>query len=286
MKKTGQVLKAVYCVAMMALLLASLSAATYAWFSTNAIVQTDRVSGKTGTEMVTLLVSSIGGNDFRGASSADIAHVNTTSSESLMPVSTSDLQHFVYNNGNIDEMAVNFVRVQNEQYYYHGRVFLKASAQGMPENAKLKLYLDNAGGLFANMAGYMANAARLGLTFDGGSAKILRISENANPENGRRVNTVVNGTILQADQVISSAGDSLQIVQDPSVSYLNYTIGEDGQPQGNVSPIFVMELNRIYAVDIYFYMEGCDPDCTDITQLDHLDLRLAFYGILDKGGDE
>jgi len=285
MKKTGQVLKAVYCVAMMALLLVSLSAATYAWFSSNAIVQTDRVSGRTGTEMVTLLVSNGGGNDFRGASSADIAHVNTTSAESLMPVSTSDLQHFVYNNGNIDEMAVNFERVQNEQYYYHGRVFLQASAQGMPENAKLKLYLDNAGGLFANMAGYMANAARLGLTFDGGSAKILRISENANPENVRRVNTVVNGTILQADQVISSAGDSLQIVQDPSVSYLNYTIGEDGQPQGNVSPIFVMELNRIYAVDIYFYMEGCDPDCTDVTQLDHLDLRLAFYGILDKEGD-
>jgi hypothetical protein len=41
-----------------------------------------------------------------------------------------------------------------------------------------------------------------------------------------------------------------------------------------------LELNQIYAVDIYFYLEGCDPDCSDSVSLDGADLHLAFYGVL------
>jgi hypothetical protein len=44
-------------------------------------------------------------------------------------------------------------------------------------------------------------------------------------------------------------------------------------------PLFYMEMNCIYAVDIYFYLEGCDPDCSDSVSFNEADLRLAFYGV-------
>lgn len=37
-----------------------------------------------------------------------------------------------------------------------------------------------------------------------------------------------------------------------------------------------MDLNQIYPVDIYFYLEGCDPDCSDDLSFDIADLHLAF----------
>lgn len=43
-----------------------------------------------------------------------------------------------------------------------------------------------------------------------------------------------------------------------------------------------MDLNQIYPVDIYFYLEGCDPDCSDDLSFDIADLHLAFYGVLQQ----
>ena len=47
------------------------------------------------------------------------------------------------------------------------------------------------------------------------------------------------------------------------------------------APLAKLELNRIYRVDIYFYLEGCDPDClTDRVAMDEALLKLAFFGLL------
>ena len=47
--------------------------------------------------------------------------------------------------------------------------------------------------------------------------------------------------------------------------------------------LLTMEFNRIYPVDIYFYLEGCDPDCSDALSFDVAELYLAFYGVLQEG---
>ena len=47
-------------------------------------------------------------------------------------------------------------------------------------------------------------------------------------------------------------------------------------------PLLLMELNREYTMDVYFYLEGCDPDCTDDIWHNGVDLQLAFYGILEE----
>ena len=52
---------------------------------------------------------------------------------------------------------------------------------------------------------------------------------------------------------------------------------DEGQGGG---PLLEMELGRVYQVDVYFYLEGCDPDCTESIAFDDGYLHLAFYGVL------
>lgn len=269
---------------------ASLITATYAWFSANSVVKTDRVSGRTGTDWVILQVSRTGGEDFQGETETGIVQVNQYVSSSLLPVSTTDLKNFVYNPNTAAKEAVNFVKVEGENYYYHGRIYMRASSEGHSEKAKMAIYLDGArldGGVARNIQGYLANASRLGILIDGGGMKILRMSEMQNPSDERMLNTVINGVKLTEGQVIDSSGAELKAANDPSEELSKYMIGAEGLPQNKeTSPLFVMELNRIYMLDVYFYLEGCDPDCSSVTKMDALDLHLAFYGVLTEGEDE
>ena len=46
-----------------------------------------------------------------------------------------------------------------------------------------------------------------------------------------------------------------------------------------------MKLNQIYTLDVYFYLEGCDPDCSDGISQNMADIHLAFFGVLNQGED-
>lgn len=282
------VFRAAVIAGMLLLLAASTGAATYAWFSSNSIVKTDVVSGRSSTDEVKLLISSSGGSSFRGDKEASITQVNKQKTDKLMPVSTADLSHFVYNTGSIQGDAAFFEKVKEEQYYYHGRIYIQAVAENHGKNERMQLYLDNdsenGGAFLQNTKGSIANAARLGLVFEDGDKVILRLSEDSNAKNERAGDTILNGSKLSAGQVIDSSGSSLKAVKDPSVALKDYLAGDSGLGEGAEKPLFSMELNRIYEVDIYFYLEGCDPDCSDVTQLGKTDFHLAFYGVLTEGG--
>ncbi|MBS7240712.1 MAG: hypothetical protein KIG94_11100, partial [Acetatifactor sp.] len=51
-------------------------------------------------------------------------------------------------------------------------------------------------------------------------------------------------------------------------------------------PLMVLDLNHEYVVDIYVYLEGCDPDCTNILSLENFDFHLGFYGVLTEEANE
>ena len=282
----GRLLKTAYWALTTVALFSLFVAATFAWFSSNSIVNTDKVTGNTSTDAVELLISSTGSGNFQPGKEANLVQVNATSSELLMPVSTSDLITFVTSPGMVDGKATYFERIQGEKNYYHGRIYLQAAAQGHAENAKLALYLDGSeaagGNLVTATKGYIARAARLGLTFDGSNARIIRLSEESNPSNEQAMNAVVGGVTVQAGQVINGSADPMQVVADPSVPIAQHMVGEDGLSGSTsvLSPLLMMDLNRIYMVDVYFYLEGCDPDCSEVARLDSLNLHLAFYGVL------
>lgn len=289
MKKPGLIAKAWGSLVTMFLILVSLTAATYAWFSSNRVVDTDRVQTRSGTASLKLEVSSQGGSSFNGSEEAAIVQVNETSLTSLMPVSTADLKTFVYNPSTVDGMASGFETVENEKYYYHGRVYLRAVAEGQPSGSRMALYLDQSeeagGSIAAASTGLLLNAARLGLTFgdQGTSQVIFYLSESSNDQSSQVRNTYLNGTKLGDQQVLDGSSGTVRQANDPSVSMDTYTIEMNGEntvlPE---KPLLYMELNQIYPVDIYFYLEGCDPDCSDSISYHSVDLHLAFYGVLTE----
>ena len=263
----------------------SLAAATYAWFTSNRAVGTSTATARTGEETLTLQLSSSGGSAFRDMQTAAITQVNRTSAAKLLPVSTSDLVNFVYAPSTVADQAVHFEKVENEAYYYHGRIYLRASGEGFSGSQVMNLYLDQSEKLLGkNVDGRLLNAARLGLVFDGDTANpiILRLSEASNPSGMQSNNTVVNGTKLNGSQVLRYRNGSVSAVGDPSVPVADYAMdASSGLPSRT---LFAMQIGKIYSLDIYFYLEGCDPDCTDSVSFHTADLQLSFYGVLAGEG--
>ena len=262
--------------------------ATLAWFTANRAVQTNTATARTGDETLELQISSSGGSGFKSVETAQITQINQTNSEILLPVSTADLNSFVYAPFTKDGKASAFKKVDDEANYYHGRVYLRAEGEGWPEGSRMNLYLDQSDGLLGDAAdGYLLNASRLGLIFDGDTSNpiILRLSESENPENAQIYNTEVNGKILGKNQVLGYNDSGVFAVGDPSVSISEYTIDfSENQMKLPSRTLVSMELGKIYPVDIYFYLEGCDPDCSESIQLNEAELHLAFYGVLDQEG--
>lgn len=221
---------------------------------------------------------------------AAITQVNQTDTEQLMPVSTADLQHFVYVPVTVSGKAQSFAPVdeKSEPKYYHGRIYLRAVGNGLSSESKMDLYLDQSNGILGeNLDGNLLNAARLGLKFDGsGSSEvIMRLSESSNDPSERAYNTVVNGVTLGDGQVLRSQGTSeVQVVTDPSAPVSDYTVTfQNNGIQMPGKSLLTMELGKIYTVDVYFYLEGCDPDCSDSVSFDQSELYLGFYGVLSQG---
>ena len=262
--------------------------ATLAWFTANRAVQTNTATARTGDETLELQISSSGGSSFKSVETAQITQINQTNSEILLPVSTADLNSFVYAPFTKDGKASAFKKEDDEANYYHGRVYLRAEGEGWPEGSRMNLYLDQSDGLLGEAAdGYLLNASRLGLIFNGDTSNpiILRLSETENPENAQIYNTEVNGKILGKNQVLGYNDSGVFAVGDPSVSISEYTIDfSENQMKLPSRTLVSMELGKIYPVDIYFYLEGCDPDCSESIQLNEAELHLAFYGVLDQEG--
>ena len=267
--------------------LLALAGATYAWFTSNRAVSTSQATARSGEENLELQISSQGGSAFRSEETASITQVNQTDSGYLMPVSTSNLWDFVYSPFTTDDMASVFQDVENEEYYYHGRIYLRAYAEGLDSESRVNLYFDESDGVLGeDVDGNLLNAARLGLKFDGSSSSvvILKLSQNQNAQSEQVYNTVINEQTLGANQVLSGPSTNLSVVSDPSVLISDYEVKfENAGISIPDKPLLTMEVNRIYPVDIYFYLEGCDPDCSDAgISFDQADLHLAFYGILSQ----
>jgi len=287
---------AMFSILLAIIVLILLTAATFAWFTSNQRVSSSRVEARSGSADVSLLISQQGGAQFSGAAEAAIVQVNSTNVERLMPVSTADLRIFCAETGiGQDGYASTFYRIENEAHYYHGRVYLQAVATGLTGGESMDLYLDagaNAGGvLVQNDAvnrgakdGLLLNAARLGLVVgDNANGVIFYLSDTQSAAADQVRNTKVNGTVLQDGQVLAMDADGIvRAVTDPAVPLSRYSVnaGTDTIAFPN-APLATIELNRIYPVDIYFYLEGCDPDCSDSVSLDGVDLHLAFYGVLN-----
>ena len=283
-----QFLKTGFLVVTICAALAAMTAATYAWFTTNKAVSTGTATARTGDERLELQISSEGGNRFTDQETVSVFQVNQTDQKKMIPVSTDNLVDFVYAPFTSGGDAKKFLRVEKEENYYHGRIYLRAVGEGFAADDRLALYLDQSDGILASASsGMLLHASRLGLRFDNDKTVIFRLSDDTNPKDAQTYNTIINGERLGADQVLSYQNGTIKAVTDPSVSLSDYTISfETSSIRIPDKPLLLMEWNKIYTLDIYFYLEGCDPDCSDSVSFDQADIHLAFFGMLSQGADK
>ena len=283
-----QFLKTGFLVVTICAALAAMTAATYAWFTTNKAVSTGTATARTGDERLELQISSEGGTRFTDQETVSVFQVNQTDQKKMIPVSTDNLVDFVYAPFTSGGDAKKFLRVEKEENYYHGRIYLRAVGDGFAADDRLALYLDQSDGILASASsGMLLHASRLGLRFDNDKTVIFRLSDDTNPKDAQTYNTIINGKRLGADQVLSYQNGTIKAVTDPSVSLSDYTISfETSSIRVPDKPLLLMEWNKIYTLDIYFYLEGCDPDCSDSVSFDQADIHLAFYGMLSQGADK
>lgn len=283
--KRSVILSAVFVL----LVLISLSAVTFAWFSAaNRQVNTVRVTSKTSGADIQLLLNDSA--DFsKGGTNA--LNLNETELHELMPVSTADLEHFVFNPSAEGNMATAFSPAPAD-LYYHKQFYMKAEVAEM-DIAAVQVYLDGSSSgktsgcplvESSGADGLFLNAARVGLRFteagkSDGTAAIIRLSDAHNPQ-GSHMNTVLNGVDLGEGMVLKSddAAQIISAVPDPSKSYQAFTIRDNGALPEQY--LVALKPNVVYTVDAYFYLEGCDPDCTEIISADFADLSLWFYGMV------
>ena len=271
--------------AFLVLIALTLTTATYAWFTANRKVETDRVTGKTDSADVTLEISRSRdpftpgtAKDDSGSDISQVALKTPEVEDVLMPVSTADLSHF-WSSPTFDSggQTTGFPLDETEEYYYHDTVYLRATSTGTDTASRLALYLNSDTDKYPIVRsedGKLLTAARLGLVFAGQSPRILRLSD---VDSGSGV-TYLNGQLLDKGAVLGYAGGEPTAAADPSES-LDSLRFDAANPEK--TPLLTMELNTVYQLDIYFYLEGCDPDCLNETVgLTDAYLSLAFFGML------
>lgn len=291
MGRVSKMLKIAYMAATTLAVIASFSTATYAWFTANSVVQTDKVTGHVAAENIELQISSAGGNAFKPSAEAGITQINKA--DLILPVSTADLTSFVTNSTMVEGKAMSFYPVENEKDYYHGVVYLRAVGENIPTGTRMALYLDEAennGGILVQnntgengLASTALNAARLGLRLEGSAPVILKCSNASNAADKREMNTRLNGLDIQEGMVLKSSNGNVTAVADPAVLYTDYCMDDEGNTLAK-HPLAVLDFDKVYAMDVYIYLEGCDPDCTDSIQLNRFDVHLGLYGVLTEEG--
>lgn len=270
---------------------AVLTAATYAWFTSSRNVTTNRIETSTAFSELTLYVKAPSDSTFTG----NVCALTFTGGNnmSLLPVSTADLQNFVYcPTTNVSDRAETFLPVTdtaNQNLFCYGSIDMRAELGGeATSSSRVAVYLDqsDAFGMLAEKAdadSLLLNAARLGIAVhgDANTARIFYLSDAHNPESQQVLNTVVNGQ-LQGENIVlmSDAGGNVTAVSDPAVP-LSACMLSDGAAPGE--PLFYLEPGVDYQIDVYFYLEGCDSDCSDSIEFNAADFGLAFYATLAPG---
>lgn len=277
MPKLNKKVKSYLLIVALIMLLFSAAAGTYAWFTSNRAVDTSRATAKSGTANVELQISSYGGDNFTSSDEAQIVQINNADREYLLPVTTADCKTFSEAVSFEDGYAVSFKKLENEENIYHGRIYIRAVGTGDFADKKMSLYLDESEKpINEQLGGLWGKATRLGLSFDGGSAVILRGEENSSSAG----NTKIDGNILTGGKVVACRNGSFVRADDPSVSIADCVINTESMSAA-VMPLAEIEMNKIYSLDIFVYLEGCDPDCDDSASFSQGNLNLAFYGIIN-----
>ena len=278
-----------YIVLVMVALAATLGAATYAWFTSNMKVNTNSVSVHSDTSKLVLEL----GDASRGSWSqqGDVSLASTASGAvTLYPVSTFDLNGFAAcaQNNSAGDASVFEQAKDNGSAYYHGWIDLRPTITGMGASkvkGKVSLYLAESlvpQGTDAELL----RAARVGIKISSGNqvlaTNIFELDSSDGGHRGEHPATAPAGLAGYTDGMLlgwqnGQLACGADVKQDPAAFTLD-TSETATRPQNALA---TLALGQAYRLDIYYYIEGTDPDSADYLHQDSGTLHLALFATLD-----
>lgn len=278
-----------YIALVMVALAATLGAATYAWFTSNMKVNTNSVSVHSDTSKLVLELGDADASNWTQQGDASLAST-ASGAATLYPVSTFDLNGFAAcaQNNSTGDATVFEQAKDNGSAFYHGWIDLRPTITGTGASkvkGKVSLYL--AESLVPQGAdAELLRAARVGIKISSGSqvltTNIFELDSSDSGHRGEHPTTAPAGLAGYADGMLlgwqnGQLACGANVTQDPAAFTLD--AGETAErPQNSLA---TLALGQTYRLDIYYYIEGTDPDSADYLHQDPGTLHLALFATLD-----
>ena len=278
-----------YIALVMVALAATLGVATYAWFTSNMKVNTNSVSVHSDTSKLLLEL----GDASRGSWSqqGDVSLVsNASGTVTLYPVSTFDLNGFAAcaQNNSAGDASVFEQAKDNGSAYYHGWIDLRPTITGTGASkvkGKVSLYLAESLVPQGTDAELLC-AARVGIKISSGNqvlaTNIFELDSSDGGHRGEHPTTAPTGLAGYTDGMLlgwqnGQLACGADVKQDPAAFTLD-TSETATRPQNALA---TLTLGQTYRLDIYYYIEGTDPDSASYLYQDPGTLHLALFATLD-----
>lgn len=278
-----------YIALVMVALAATLGVATYAWFTSNMKVNTNSVSVHSDTSKLLLEL----GDASRGSWSqqGDVSLVsNASGTVTLYPVSTFDLNGFAAcaQNNSAGDASVFEQAKDNGSAYYHGWIDLRPTITGTGASkvkGKVSLYLAESLVPRGTDAELLC-AARVGIKISSGNqvlaTNIFELDSSDGGHRGEHPATAPTGLAGYTDGMLlgwqnGQFACGADVTQDPAAFTLD-TSETATRPQNALA---TLALGQTYRLDVYYYIEGTDPDSASYLYQDPGTLHLALFATLD-----
>lgn len=252
-------------------LLAVGGTATYAWFVSNNKVDTNSVSVHSGDD--SLVVEMGDGTTWSSGETVSLATTSSQDGMILYPVSTYDLESFVEcSEFDGDGQAVKFVQADDGVNFYHGYLYVRARfTGGVSHTGTVALYLSDSLKTTSDDSDLL-KAARVGVKFskvdsaeagvvEGGVTEAAHYFELDSTPGSRQSEHPTTAPLAlpsyQEGQLLGWANGALAAGDDKVEDSAVYMLSGFSLPEAS---LVKLELDTIYRLDVYYYIEGCDLD--------------------------
>ena len=272
---------------MLALLIAfvAVAAATYAWYIYNTSRHTTKVKMAAGTG-INIQIS----NSYDGEYGS--AAVLNSFNGRLTPVSTDKIsggfqkvEEFVRGADYQPELVAGIFGKGDETDYYHTKMYLRTN--GGPTD----VYLSDIGYTDSDSSAPISTAIRVGLVVhepgkDQPTAGeyIFAINSASNPEAQYNTQQGQEGDVLDSSK---KDGSTVAFIPLTSAAYCNYdkntgavSLNSGSQKLFTIQGTGSQKPGTPVEVELYIWLEGCDPDCTsNLCEQTLQNLAVSFAGI-------
>ncbi len=268
-------------------LVAVLAAATYAWFTNNAAVNTDSVSVHSDDSRLVVELGDASAGSW--SSDGDVAFSsNSPSPLTLYPVSTFDLEGFAECTRTDEQgRAVAFKQAEDGQHFYHGWVDMRASVAGSGASkatGTVMLYLaDTLAPQGADPE--LLKATRVGLKLSRNGqvlqSRYFALDDSAGSHRSEHPATAPSLPGYYDGMLLGWQNGALACANDNAQDYTAYLMGADESATRPQNALLAMDLGQTYRLDVYYYIEGTDQDSADYLYNGTGILHVNLFAVLD-----